>query len=349
MLTSSDGYAVTVPDQLVRLPHSRGPISEAIIRALSHNPTAVKFPSLGNIDMLDDDDGQLALWCCYELHYSSFAGVDDDWEWEPGLLAARRELERQFVARLVDEVRPTPTYSAGAVRSALVDLANGDGPSLSTFLLEHGTRVQMREFLVHRSIYQRKEADPHTWAIPRLRDRAKAAMVTIQYDEYGKGAADAMHAELFATTMRAFDLDPAFGAYLDMLPGSTLATDNLVTMFGLHRKWRAACIGHLALFEMTSVVPMNRYARALQRLGIGPAARRFYDVHVTADESHQHIALDDMVAGLIEQEPAAAGDVLFGAQALALVESRFTEHLLNAWRDRQPSLLRPLVMNRVAS
>ena len=32
--------------------------------------------------------------------------------------------------------------------------------------------------------------------------------------------------------MRAFDLDPNYGAYLDLLPATTLATDNLVTLFG---------------------------------------------------------------------------------------------------------------------
>ena len=54
---------------------------------------------------------------------------------------------------------------------------------------------------------------------------------------------------------------------------------------------------------MTSVGPMGRYAKALARFGVPAAARRFYEVHVTADEVHQHVALDDMVAGLVEQEP----------------------------------------------
>lgn len=349
MLAAVDGYLVAVQDQLPLLPQPRGCVSEALIGALRRVPGPLCMPRLDRLDMLGNDDAQLALWCCYELHYSSFVGVDDGWEWEPALVAFCRELERQFVARLVDEIGPPTALRTAEIRPALQALAQGDGPSLSTFLLEHGTRVQMREFLAHRSIYQRKEADPHTWAIPRLRGRPKAALVKIQYDEYGKGVTKAMHAELFATTMRAFDLDPAFGAYIDVVPGSTLATDNLVTMFGLHRTWRAACVGHLALFEMTSVGPMGRYARALQRLDVEPAARQFYEVHVAADESHQHIALDEMVSGLTEQEPAVAGEVLFGAQALAFVERRFARHLLNAWIDRRTSLRSALMTERAAS
>jgi hypothetical protein len=295
------------------------------------------------------DDLQLALWCCYELHYASFVGVDDTWEWEPGLLEVRRVLERAFTDRLVDEIGPPRAVPASDVASALRAIATGDGPSLSGYLLERGDRNEMREFLVHRSLYQRKEADPHTWAIPRVRGRVKAAMVAIQYDEYGAGVAAEMHAELFAATMRALDLDPAYGAYVDLLPGTTLATDNLVTMFGLHRAWRAACVGHLALFEMTSVGPMGRYASALRRLGVGPEARRFYDVHVSADAVHQQIALDEMVGALIGQDPSLSGGVLFGARALAAVERRFAGHLLSAWQAGDSSLFAPLLPERLAS
>jgi hypothetical protein len=331
------------------LPTPRGHISQAIVDALGRAPGPLRMPRLGAVDMLDDDDAQLALWCCYELHYSSFAGVDDAWEWEPALLAARRELERVFVDRIADEIGPVPEIAVAELAPALLELTAGDGPSLSGFLYERGTRLQMREFLIHRSIYQRKEADPHTWAIPRVRGRAKAAMVTIQKDEYGDGVTEAMHAELFATTMHAFGLDAALGAYVDIVPGTTLATDNLVSMFGLHRAWRAACVGHLALFEMTSVAPMRRYAKTLARLGVREAARRFYDVHVTADEIHQHVALDDMVAGLVAAEPELAGEVLFGARALVKIEGRFTAHLLGRWDLGASSLLRTPMPQQIAS
>ncbi len=56
---------------------------------------------------------------------------------------------------------------------------------------------------MHRSAYQLKEADPHSWAIPRLSGPPKAALVEIQADEYGGGRPDRMHAELFADAMEA--------------------------------------------------------------------------------------------------------------------------------------------------
>jgi hypothetical protein len=98
--------------------------------------------------------------------------------------------------------------------------------------------VHAQEFAVHRSAYQLKEADPQTWAIPRLRGHAKAALAAIQADEYGGGVPEEMHSSLFIDAMRALDHNPTYGAYLDRLPATTLATTNLISMFGLHRRLR---------------------------------------------------------------------------------------------------------------
>lgn len=293
-------------------------------------------PSAG--DPLADDDAALALHVLYELHYRGFAGVDDAWEWEPSLLAGTRVLEAELVGRLVEELGAPRAVAPDDVVRELDAMASDDGPSLSRWVLEHGDRRHLRELAVHRSIYQRKEADPHTFGIPRLAGRAKAAMVEIQRGEYGDGAPDLVHAELFADTMRLLGLDDTYGAYVDAVPGPTLTTGNLITLFGLHRRWRGALVGHLALFEMCSVGPMGRYAAAVRRLGFPDRAARFYDVHVDADAHHEVVARDAMVAGLLGAEPELGGDVLFGARALAAVETRFASYLLDAWQAGDTSL-----------
>ena len=209
---------------------------------------------------------------------------------------------------------------------------------MSAYMEQHGTLSEMREFAVHRSAYQLKEADPHTWTIPRLEGSTKAALIRIQADEYGYGATHRMHQQLFVETMRALGLDPTYGAYLDALPGTTLATVNLITLFGLHRRWRGALVGNLAVYEMTSVVPMGRYSSALARFGVGTAAREFYDVHVVADAEHQIIALHDLAGGLARDEPELYADIMFGARATLDVEARFAQHMLDAWSSGDSSL-----------
>jgi hypothetical protein len=288
-------------------------------------------------DPLTGDDFQLALYACNELHYRGFAGVDERWEREIEVTRLTWRLEDAFERALREEA-PTAGIDPDGVHDALWALADaGGGPSLSAFVAEQATFEQVRELAVHRSPYQRKEADPHSWGIPRLSGRAKAALVEIQMDEYGEGEPGAAHAELFAETMRALDLDPTYGVYLDLVPGTTLATVNLISLLGRQRRLRGALVGHLALFEMTSVGPMGRYAEGMRRLGVDGAAA-FYDVHVEADAHHQIVASRDLAQRFADDEPALAQDVLFGAHALMAVEGRFTDAILGAWRRGESSL-----------
>jgi hypothetical protein len=196
----------------------------------------------------------------------------------------------------------------------------------------------MLEHVIHRSAYQLKEADPHSWAIPRLAPGSKAALLEVQFDEYGGGRADRMHAMLFAKTMAALGLDPTYGAYLHLLPAETLANVNLLFGFGLHRRRRGALVGHLAAFEMTSSIPNRRYGNALRRLGYGKEATDFYDEHVEADAVHEAIAAWDLAGGLAREEPDVAADILFGARALLALEARWAARLLGSWEAGETSL-----------
>jgi len=213
----------------------------------------------------------------------------------------------------------------------------GEG-SLSAFVEREATLEQAREFLVHRSAYQLKEADPHSWVIPRLEGAAKTMVMEIQYDEYGSGDPAWMHAELFRSTMVAAGLDGSYGAYVDRLPGMTLATVNLISLLGLHRRWRGALVGHLAAFEMTSSLPNRGYGNGFRRLGFDADARRFFDEHVVADSMHEVLACD-LAVEVASHEPALAADVVFGAAALALLEDRSSAAILRAWRAGASTLL----------
>ena len=336
---AAGGYLNAMPP--AALPDARGELTDRLFGRLDRSPHDIGTDALRRVDSAGEDDLQVALYCLYELHYRGFDGVDDRWEWEPSVLAVRQRAEHRFEAELRASVGPVRVGPAGAVGDLWELAEGGDGPSLSRWMASRGRREHLLEFFVHRSAYQLKEADPHTWAIPRLSGRAKAVMTAIQSDEYGAGRAADMHSTLFARTMVDAGLDPTPGAYLDAIPGYTLATTNLISMLGLHRRFRGALVGHLALFEMTSIGPMARYSEAARRLGLPATARRFFDVHVEADRVHQHLAADGMVSGLLEREPDLAGDVLFGARCLQAVESRFTGELLSRWERGRTSLRHP--------
>jgi hypothetical protein len=338
------------------LPAPRGLLSSAVRAALRGTAPTGGLPGraaaavrarAGEGQVLDDEDLQLSLLMLQEQHYRGYAGVAADLEWDGALVTARRTLERALERDLRavtrDEVgavvRGLGRPAADEVCAALLDVAaTGRGPGLAAHLDRRGTPDQVREFLVHRSVYHLKEADPHTWAIPRLAGRAKAALVEVQADEYGGGRPDRMHSALFATTMRALGLDDAYGRYVDDVPAVTLATVTTMSTFGLNRALRGAVAGHLAAFEMTSSIPNRRYGNALRRIGAPADALWFFDEHVEADAVHEQVAGRDLAGGLAEQEPELLPDIVLGAVACLELDARWAAHVLAAWGGGRSSL-----------
>ncbi len=337
------------------LPSPRGPLSQTLLDVLTGGSAvtaltdAVDGVSLTRPapDVLADDDLQLALYLMYELHYGGLQGVDDGWEWDPALIGARGRLEAVLETAIRSGVTPVAATVKSLPRSLFAMASAETGPSLAGHVARHATLEQVRELLIMRSPYQLKEGDPQTFAIPRLRGRAKAALVEIQSDEYGGGRLDRMHATLFATSMRALGLDDAPGAYLDQVPAVVLASHNALSLFALHRRLRGALCGHLAAFEMTSSLPAKRWVSGLQRLGLSTDASEFFDEHVEADAVHEQIAAHDLCGALVEGEPHLLGDVLLGSATCLAMDAAVATHALDAWAAGRSALRTPSTLQRL--
>lgn len=331
-----DTYRVTAAP----LPRPRGPLSEAVVGALYYG-LLIPPAGPGTADPYGEDL-QLALHTCYELHYQGFARVDPCWEWEPELLRLRGAMERRFLAALRADL-PGGDDVAAALDRLLAEppdaeqgVADGPHPlGVTGHLRDEGELWQLREFLAHRSIYQLKEADPHAWVIPRLTGQAKASLVAVEYDEFGGGRGARMHSRLFADLLVDAGLDPAYGRYLDAAPAVTLATVNMMSLFGLHRSLRGALVGHFAAAEIGTPPSARRMARALERFGLDPG---FYTEHIEADAVHEQVLRHDVIGDLLAREPYLAADMVLGIQATEELETRLGAYLLDHWRTGRSSL-----------
>lgn len=333
---------------------SRGPLSAALLDCLTGGPSpASELPGLAvtavdgiqGADVVRDEDVQLSLFALYAIAYGSLPQLGAEWEWDLELIRTRGILEAAFegALRAVVEVPEAPEPTADAVAARLFEFtAPTPGPSLSRFLAKSATLEQAREFLVQRSVYTLREADAHSWTIARLTGRAKAALVEIQSDEYGGGRPERMHQSIYARTLRGAGLDDSYGAYVEHVPAITLASFNLMTMFGMHRRLRGASVGHLAAYEMTSSIPCRFYGDGLRRLGFGEDVTWYYDEHVEADAVHEQIAARDLAGALAEDEPALLGDILFGAAASFTVDGWAADDMLAAFERGESSLRVPL-------
>ncbi len=321
------------------LPGARGPLSAMVIDLLRGDPASASVLDLPADDprVVDadpyGDDLQLALYLCYEMHYVGFVDADAGWEWSPALLTVRAALEQRFLAALHRDVPAMTADDSAEHEMEELCIENPDGDGASYRLRDAGTWEQYRQLFALRSLYHLKEADPHAFAIPRLRGHAKAAYVAVEFDEFGGGRGDAVHQELFADLLRASDLSADYLAYLDTVPGVALTPVNLMSLFGLHRRYRGAAVGHLAATEITSPPGSQRLLAGLEQLDAPEACRRFYREHVEADAVHEQILRTDVVGDLIRTEPDTEADVIFGIRAFLFVEDALDRHVLSAWDD----------------
>ncbi|MFE1518571.1 iron-containing redox enzyme family protein [[Kitasatospora] papulosa] len=310
------------------LPRARGELSAGVI-AFLRDDGALPGPGAARDADPYGDDLQLALYVCYELHYRGFAGVRPELEWDPPLLTVRGALEDRFLTALRHDVPATDELD-GVLEGLLVEPVRGSG--VSWFLQDRGELRHLREYAIQRSLYHLKEADPHAWVLPRLSGRAKAGMAAIEYDEFGAGRADRVHAGLFAGLMSDLGLDTAYGRYLDQGCAPMLALVNVMSLFGLHRRLRGALVGHFAAVEITSSPGSRRLAHAMKRNGAGPAAEFFYTEHVEADAVHEQVVRRDVIGGLLDDEPAMATDIAFGITATSYLEERLGDRMLADWK-----------------
>lgn len=309
------------------LPRDRGPLSAATAGTLRGTCAPPGAAAVSRADPYGDDL-QLALYTCYELHYRGFDGVDPGWEWAPALLTVRAALEGRFLTALRRDAGAGQPLDA-LLADLLVEPVDGCG--VTEFLEARGTLEHLRAYAQQRSLYHLKEADPHAWVLPRLSGRAKAGMAAVEYDEFGGGRANRVHARLFADLMSDLGLETGYGHYLDTGCAEMLALVNAMSLFGLHRRLRGALVGHFATVEITSSPASRRLARAMERTGAGPSAARFYNEHVEADAVHEQIVRRDVIGGLLGDEPELEPDIAFGVSATSYLEDRLGARLLASW------------------
>jgi hypothetical protein len=342
----------------MRLPQTRGPVTYLLWSDLLTYPAeqpltatagAVRQALAGSEDLLYDEDLQLALFCLYELHCSGLDGVDERWEWDPGLLALRHELEAGLEARLrrgaaeLFGTGDTMPRSPQEVADRLFAMAHhGTGPSAWDFIGREADHGQLQESLVHQSVYRLKETAPYAWALPRLTGRPRAALAELQAGDHGGGHAGRSQAELFAADLARLGLKEHLAAYVDWVPAISLAAVNLRSLFGIHRRLRGATAGSLAVEALGSSVPAAAFARGLERWGVDSGDAGDVAERIQAGAVRGELAGCEVAGGLVAQDRSLADDVFFGAASALLVDQLVGRWQLEAWQAGRSSLLREL-------
>jgi len=293
------------------------------------------------------DEAHRTLYLLYAQDAWSPVGAPRQNQHDPTMAAVLRALERGFEAALARHALPeAPPEEPEAFCAWLTDLALerelAPPTGMGELLREATTLGQMREIVAQRSLFFLKEPDPWAMVIPSLRGEAKAGLLDLLMDEYGWGRYEHMHSTVYEVLMRRLGLDTGFDAYLDRTAPEFLAVLNYQAMLARHRRLCRRMYGYIYLVEADSPRSMANYLAAYRRLGIEDEdVLRFYDLHVTADEGHQEVALREVILPVVREEPEAREEIARGVLEGVHLHHGFSAHLAAAFRAGRSSLRPP--------
>lgn len=290
-----------------------------------------------------------ALYALYAQNAWAPADAMRDNQHDPTVLAVLRELERGFEGWLAGFSLPeAPPEDPEEFVAWLADLAlERDLPEvppshIGPFIRDAISLDQLKEIVAQRSLFFLKEPDPWAMVIPSLHGEAKAGLLDLLLDEYGWGRYDQMHSTVYENLMAALDLETGYDAYAASSSWQFLAEMNLQNLYARHRRLCRRMYGYVYLVEADSPRAMKDYLAAWERLGLGDDQRvtHFYELHVTADEGHQDVALREIILPIVKAEPIAREDIARGVLEGRAVHRLFSAHLRSTFEQDGTTLCR---------
>ncbi len=242
---------------------------------------------------------------------------DDVDGWEQDLPAewALRRLEGSFVE---GERRAAAAIAAGAPRDpdafvawfeGLAEWGPGQGDPLFAWLATEATADQMRWFLRQEVAGEAGFDELVALTQVRFPARAKLEMARNYWDEMGQGHPGGMHGPMLDALARevGVDADPS------PIVWQTRALANLLVALAANRRYAYHSVGALGAIELTAPGRAVRVNEGLKRLGVAPAARRYFALHATLDVKHSSAWNREVLWPLVAADPRAAAPLAEGA------------------------------------
>jgi hypothetical protein len=192
------------------------------------------------------------------------------------------------------------------------DLRNtgpGQGDRLFPWLAERASLQEMRWFLAQEVAGEAGFDDLVALTQLKLPVRPKLELARNYWDEMGRGHEHAMHGPMLGRLAQALDVT----APIESTVWEALALANLLVALAMNRRYAFHSIGALGAIEMTAPGRVGLVDRGLERLGVTKDARVYFALHATIDLQHSEAWNREVIAPLVEGNPAAARAIAEGA------------------------------------
>ena len=218
------------------------------------------------------------------------------------------EHERTAIAAQAGEA-PTDPAAFLAWFEGLRRTGPGQGDPLFPWLASSATLPQMRWFLGQEVAGEAGFDDLVALTQLKLPAGPKLELARNYWDEMGRGHERAMHGPMLGRVAQALEVE----ASIDGTVWESLALANLLIALAMNRRYAYHSIGALGAIEMTAPGRVGLVDQGLERLAVAKEARVYFALHATIDLQHSEAWNREVIAPLVEGEPAVARAIAEGA------------------------------------
>ena len=246
----------------------------------------------------------------------------------PYLFAVRKRIEAAWQNWETD-LSPGESLHADAVRAALQQRVAEDldpEPSATALYFRNEmTEAGYRRLLEIASLDGLVEASQLSRVLGGVGNEVQSMLTRIFLEEYGKGVLARKHSSFFTTMLNAFGMDARPEAYFERVPWEVLANINHSFYVCEHKRNFLRYVGGLLYLEVSVPASFESYRLAGERLGLGPEAVDYWDLHIKEDQRHGRWMLDDVALPMVERYPQAAWQLVWGYDQQRCISARAGE------------------------
>lgn len=238
-----------------------------------------------------------------------------DWRQHLKTELAWRSVEGEFLESLrvsVAPLLPQTGLEAGAFVGwfeALAQHGPGQQHPLFDWLAHTASYEDMCWFLRQEAAGEAGFDDLLAYTQVQLPIRPKLELARNYWDEMGHGKPKAMHGAMLANVVSELGLD----ARIDSTEWQPLALANTMLGMAASRRYTYHSIGALGAIELTAPTRVKRVSEGMRRLGMSGRVRAYFDLHAVLDVHHSQAWNAEVIAPLVDADPACGRFIAEGA------------------------------------
>ena len=166
-------------------------------------------------------------------------------------------------------------------------------------------------------------------------NEVQSMLTRIFSEEYGKGILARKHSTYFTTMLKQFKMDTQPEAYFDLAPWEVLANINHSFFLCERKRNFLRYIGSLLFFEVSVPAAFENYRLAGERLGLGPEATNYWELHIKEDLRHGRWMIDDVTLPLVDRYPDLAWEIVRGYDQQRFISTRASHAIVRSVREAE--------------